>query len=192
MIDAPLASDIMRPQRGIIQAGPDPSLSRAGQSSPAGLSCRSGRLQNCVPKSDLTGQRLTFRLIFRDSCKRGVPPASVRSVSEVEQTELVTSRVSGGSPTVTPIMERRWTAHRGLLEPPWTLQQFHDARDYSHSGGRPRGSGAAYDMETRWTQGCSCARRRRVGTSADDLIGRAGAVAAATESDIPESGASFT
>ncbi len=30
------------------------------------------------------------------------------------------------------------------------------------------------------------------GTSADDFIGRAGAVAAATESDIPESGTSFT
>jgi hypothetical protein len=183
----------MRRHRRILQSrppGPVTITDRAVEFGWAGLQAKLGCKLHT--QSDLTGQLLTFRLIFRDSCKLGIPPATVRSVSEVEQTELVTSKRRRWQPNVTPIMARRWTAHRGLLEPPWALQQFHDVRDYTHSGGRRPGSGPAHDMETRCTQGCGCDRCRGVCTSADDFIGRAGAVAAATESDIPECGTSFT
>jgi hypothetical protein len=36
--------------------------------------------------------RVSFNVIFRDSCKLGISPASVRLVSEVGQAELVTSK----------------------------------------------------------------------------------------------------
>jgi hypothetical protein len=153
---------------------------------------RQGGLQPHTPRAiGLVSDTRFVSVILRDSCKLGIPPASVRPVSEVGQTELVTSKREAAAP-VTPIMLRRWAARRGLLEPPWTVQQFHNVRGHTDSGGRPGGCGAAHDTETRWTQGCNRGPCRRGATSAEDFIGRAGAVAAATESKIPESGSSLT
>jgi len=115
-------------------------------------------LQLTYPESDLRGRRarVSFNVIFRDSCKLGISPASVRLVSEVGQAELVTSKRQAAACNVTPIVVRGRIVRKWLREPPWTVQQLHDVRDLSDPDGRLRGPGAAHGTQTRWTQGCSC------------------------------------
>jgi len=122
-----------------------------------GLSHRPGCTDIPRERSEWSAGSRFVNVILRDSCKLGIPPASVRLVSEVGQAELVTSkRQAAAACNVTPIVVRRWLARGWLPEPPWTLQQLHDVRDLADPDGRLRGPGAAHGTETRWTQGCNC------------------------------------
>jgi hypothetical protein len=75
----------------------------------------------------------------------------------MSEADRVTSvRQAAAACNVTPPVVRRWLSLGLITEPPWTVQQLHQARDRTDPRGRRRGPQVAHGTLTRWLEGCDC------------------------------------